>query len=303
MAFDPIEDRAIGAFLGLAVGDAVGTTLEFTSRDSCEPLTDMVGGGPFRLQPGQWTDDTSMALSLADSLLEKGTLDQTDLMERFLRWWRHGENSSTGRCFDIGMTTASALSAFERTGNPVAESTDPHSAGNGSIMRLAPVAIFYHRSVQGAQAAAHAQSVTTHGAPAAVDASAYLAQLLVMAINGTGKGELLIPMAIDAVEEIRAIAAASWIEKSRDEIRSTGYVVDTLEAALWAVDRSTTFEEAVLLAANLGGDADTVAAVTGQLAGAIWGAGAIPQRWRDRVAWHGPIVEKACALLERGPFN
>lgn len=147
MGNDSLEDRAIGALLGLAVGDAVGTTLEFRARDSYEPLTDMVGGGPFGLQPGQWTDDTSMALCLADSLLEKGMLDQTDLMERFVRWWRHGENASTGRCFDIETTTANALAKFEATGNPVAGSIDPRSAGNGSIMRLAPVAIFYRQSV------------------------------------------------------------------------------------------------------------------------------------------------------------
>src|SRR5215475_16067531 len=118
------EDRARGCLLGLAVGDAVGTTLEFRSRDTCPPLTDMIGGGPFGLPPGEWTDDTSMALCLADSLIENGDLDETDLMRRFVRWWRNGENSVAGLCFDIGFTTRAALSEFERSGNPRAGSRD-----------------------------------------------------------------------------------------------------------------------------------------------------------------------------------
>jgi ADP-ribosyl-[dinitrogen reductase] hydrolase len=241
-----------------------------------------------------------MALCLADSLIEKHKLDQADLMERFVWWWLSGGNSPAGTCFDIGSTTLAALSEFKNTGNPVSGSTNPRSAGNGSIMRLAPAAIFYHRSSQDAQKAARVQSVTTHGAPAAVDASAFLARMLVEAINGEEKQALLARRNIDAVKEIRDIAAGSWHSKERDEISSSGYVVHTLEAVLWVIDWSTTFEEAVLLAANLGDDADTVAAVTGQLAGAIWGASAIPQHWRDRVAWEERIVGKACKLLEGG---
>jgi ADP-ribosylglycohydrolase/protein-tyrosine phosphatase len=118
MTDDPITDRALGCLFGLAVGDAIGTTLEFTGRDQRPPLTDMVGGGPFRLQPGEWTDDTSMALCLADGLLARGELDQLDLIQRFVRWWKDGENSCNGRCFDIGITTRTALSRFLRTGDP-----------------------------------------------------------------------------------------------------------------------------------------------------------------------------------------
>jgi len=300
MNTDEVRDRAVGALLGLAVGDAIGTALEFRPRDTYEPLTDMVGGGPFKLQPGQWTDDTSMALCLADSLIERGGLDQTDLMQRFVRWVERGENSPTGTCFDIGTTTSLALLKFRQTGDPVAGSTDPRSAGNGSIMRLAPVAVFFHGSADDAATAARAQSVTTHAAPAAVDASAFLAELLVAAIGGADRDVLLAPRSIDAVDEIREIAAGSWRGKERSEIRSSGYVVHTLEAALWSVARSATFEDAILLAANLGHDADTVAAVTGQLAGAIWGASAIPQRWRDRLAWGEHIGQKALELLARG---
>lgn len=134
-----IRSRAIGALVGLAVGDAVGTTLEFTRRDSYPRLTDMIGGGPFWLKPGEWTDDTAMALALADSLAERGQLDPADLMDRFLAWWREGRYSCTGTCFDIGITTRSALGRFEQNGEPFAGSESPDAAGNGSLMRLSPV--------------------------------------------------------------------------------------------------------------------------------------------------------------------
>ena len=286
--------------MGLAVGDAVGTTVEFRPRDSFAPLTDMVGGGPFDLEPGEWTDDTSMALCLADSLLAKGRLDQADLIERFVRWWRRGENSATGSCFDIGHTTATALARYEGSRNPAAGSTDLRSSGNGSLMRLAPVAILHHRSRHEAEVAARAQSTTTHAAPPAVDACVFFAGLLVDAINGAAREELLLPRTIDAVDEVRAVAAGSWRCKRRNEIRSSGYVIHTLEAALWTVAGAGSPEEAVLAAANLGDDADTVAAVTGQLAGALWGASSIPQRWKDRLAWHDAIASRAATLFDMG---
>jgi ADP-ribosylglycohydrolase len=302
MPDDPTTDRALGCLLGLAVGDALGTTLEFTGRDDRLPLTDMEGGGPFRLQPGEWTDDTSMALCLADSLIAGGRLDQRDLMERFVRWWRGGENSHNGRCFDIGITTREALRRFRETGDPVAGSTDPNRAGNGSIMRLAPVALRWADDPAQAIAAARAQSVTTHGAPAAIEACAVLAGILVEAIATGDKAAMLRPRSADE-PAIAAVAVGSWRGKERHEIRSSGYVVHTLEAALWCVDRSESFSEAVLLAANLADDADTVAAVTGQIAGALGGKSAIPQGWLDRLAWRAEIERRGRQLLGSRPLS
>ena len=138
------KDRFRGCLLGLAVGDAVGTTLEFKPPGSFKPIHDMVGGGPFSLKPGEWTDDTSMALCLATSLLEKNGFDPKDQMDRYCRWWKEGYLSSNGRCFDIGNTVSAALALYGRTGDPIAGSTNPQSAGNGSIMRLAPVPMFYY---------------------------------------------------------------------------------------------------------------------------------------------------------------
>ncbi len=139
------QDRFRGCLLGLAAGDALGTTLEFKRPGTFEPIGDMVGGGPFGLQPGQWTDDTSMALCLATSLIECGGFDAADQMQRYVRWWHEGYLASTGSCFDIGNTVSGALSRFVRHGDLYAGSTDPHTAGNGSLMRLAPVPMYFAR--------------------------------------------------------------------------------------------------------------------------------------------------------------
>lgn len=293
------EDRVVGALLGLAVGDAVGTTLEFQRRDSYPPLTDMIGGGPFRLEPGVWTDDTSMALALADSLAEYGQLDPTDLMERFVSWWRKGAYSATGTCFDIGITTSAALSKYERTGDPFAGSTDPMTAGNGSLMRLAPVAIWgVGAGLPAMRKAARQQSATTHGAPACLDACEGFAMILHAAIGGASFEEAFgAAGVVDAGEPIGTILAGSWWGKQRAAIRSSGYVAHSLEAALWCVGETEAFRDAILLAANLGEDADTTAAITGQLAGALYGASGIPADWRQRVAWGSKIETMATALL------
>ncbi len=298
-AHQALEDRAVGALLGLAIGDAVGTTLEFQSRDSGPPLRDMVGGGPFGLAPGTWTDDTSMALALADTLAGKATFDPRELMNRFVNWWRWGVYSPTGECFDIGMTTCTALAQFERDGNPIAGSTDPQSAGNGSLMRLAPVAIW--GVVMGdatMRAVAREQSATTHGASACVDACEAYALILCAAIKGAALEEALrAASSVTAAGPIGPILDGSWRGKARHEIASSGYVAHSLEAALWCVAETESYRDAVLLAANLGDDADTTAAITGQLAGALYGAVGIPEEWRAKVAWSERITGMAKALV------
>ena len=293
-----LRDRAKGALIGLALGDALGTTLEFSRRDTEPPVTDIVGGGPFGLAAGEWTDDTSMALCLADSLLAVGGLDARDLIERFCRWYEQGYNSVTGGCFDIGTTTAAALDSFRATGEPLSGSTDPHSAGNGSLMRLSPVAVRWWHDRAGAVEAARLQSRTTHGAAPAVEACALFAELLVEAIGGASKETVLRVRDWPGDAEVAKVAAGSWHKKDRDAVSSSGYVVDTLEAALWCVDRTGSIEEALILAANLADDADTVAAVTGQLAGALWGMSGAPAAWLDKLAWRDRIESLAVHLYE-----
>ena len=295
-----VLDRAKGALVGLALGDALGTTLEFSWRDTQPPVTDLVGGGPFELAPGEWTDDTSMALCLADSLLERGTLDVQDLMERFCRWHEEGHNSVTGVCFDIGTTTAGALHSFRATGEPLSGSTDPQSAGNGSLMRLSPVAIRWWQDPAKATEAARVQSRTTHGAVQAVEACALYAELLVEALAGSPKETVLRTRDWSGDARIAEVAAGSWRSKERAAISSSGYVLHTLEAALWCVGRAESIEDALILAANLARDADTVAAVTGQLAGALSGMSGAPTAWLDKLAWRERIEALAAGLFEAG---
>lgn len=295
-----IEDRAVGALLGLAVGDALGATLEFSARDAHSPVTDMVGGGPFRLRPGEWTDDTSMALCLADSLIACEGVDEHDLLDRFARWFQSGENSVNGRCFDIGITTRQALDAFIRRQTTAGEGPhDARQAGNGSIMRLAPVAIFAAPDAAAAQEMAERQSLTTHANGVAAEASRLLAQMLVEAICGAGKPDVL-RARVTAQADLNSVAAGDWRGKRRDEISSSGYVVHTLEAALWCVARTSNFADALILAVNLADDSDTVGAVTGQLAGALYGRSGIPESWLNVLAWRDHIEHRALALLGAG---
>ncbi len=298
-------ERFRGCILGLAAGDAVGTTLEFKAPGTFTPIDDMVGGGPFGLKPGQWTDDTSMALCLAESLIEQKGFVPVHQLEKYLQWYRYGHLSSTGRCFDIGNTVQAALLQFERTRLPYCGSTDPRSAGNGSIMRLAPVPLFFAQNPLEAIQKSGDSSRTTHGATAAVDACRYLGALIVGAVNGVSREELLsdryspIPGYWDEnplCEEIDEIAAGSFKHRQPPEIKGTGYVVKSLEAALWAFYHSQSFREGCLLAVNLGDDADTTGAVYGQLAGAFYGEQGIPQSWRSRLAY-GDLSESLAEQL------
>jgi ADP-ribosyl-[dinitrogen reductase] hydrolase len=290
------RDRAIGALVGLAVGDAVGTTNEFKSRDDFPIVTDIVGGGPFALKPGQWTDDTSMALALADSLSQAPELDVNDLMTRFVSWWKEGAYSCTGTCFDIGVTTRQALQRFLSTGIPLAGSQDADKAGNGSLMRLSPVAIRHGGDREKRRRAAALQSRSTHAAPQAVDACILFADMIADAIAGDPLTSVLSPRDLLLSPAIASINNGSWRGKPERDIRTSGYVAHTLEAAIWAVARTTSFEDAILLAANLGDDADTTAAVAGQLAGAVYGLSGIPARWRKLLAWGRRLENVAGAL-------
>lgn len=294
------RQRARGGLLGLACGDAVGTTLEFAPRDSRPPVTDMVGGGPFHLHPGQWTDDTSMALCLAESLLACHGFDARDQLERYVRWWRDGYLSSTGTCFDIGATTRQALANYLASGRLVADNDQPHKAGNGSLMRLAPVVLWYWPDRRAAVAEAAESSRTTHAAAEAVDACRVLAVVLCNALDGQPASALLDgAITVARTPKLQAIARGEYRNKPRDAIRSSGYSVDSLEAALWCAQATGDFRDAILLAANLGDDADTVAAITGQIAGALYGVEAIPPHWRTALSRAREIDALACRLLEK----
>ncbi len=306
------QSRYQGCLMGLAVGDAIGTSVEFQKPNTFVPMTDMVGGGVFNLAKGQWTDDTSMALCLAESLLECDGFNARDQMERYTRWWQQGYLSSTGTCFDIGNTVSQALALYAATGNPLAGSTNPQSAGNGSLMRLASIPLFYANNPEQAISMSADSSKTTHGAVACVDACRLLGGLIVGAIQGVSKETLLsseyTPVARLWDEkplcgEIRAIGQGSFKHKSPPAIVGSGYVVQSLEAALWAFHHSSSFEEGCLMAVNLGNDADTTGAIFGQLAGAFYGISGIRQDWASCITNNTFILELAERLCERSQYQ
>lgn len=295
-------NRARGCLLGLAIGDAIGTTVEFRARDSFPSMHDMVGGGPFQLKPGEWTDDTSMALCLGASLLENG-FDLHDQITRYVRWFRDGYMSSNGRCFDIGTATRAALRRFLSDGNPEAGSTNEKSAGNGCIMRLAPIPIMYSDNIDLASVLSAEQAKTTHGAKECLEACSIFGKILVRALIGCdSKSKILVSDGYvdddSSSSRLEGIAKGEYFLHERDMVKGSGYVVDSLEAALWCFFSTQNFRDAVLTAANLGDDADTTAAITGQIAGAYYGESGIPQNWLRKVVMAkeiGLMAEKLAA--------
>lgn len=258
----------------------------------------MLAGGYFKLPAGAWTDDTAMALCLADSLLHDGELDAADLLNRFLGWIYANENTSTGQCIGVGQNTFAVLGNYRRTGALVAPPVKGRSDGNGALMRLAPVACRHWSNPLKARAIARFQSRTTHASELSAAACDAMASMLCDLIAGRSWQEALANISTDPwPEEIGAVLSGSWQDKSREEISSSGYVVHTFEAALWAVGTTFSFEDALVAAVNLGHDADTVGAVAGQLAGARYGVRAIPIRWSELLIQHDVIDQKARDLI------
>lgn len=263
------------------------------ARGAFDPVTDMdrytVHGNP----PGSWTDDTSMALCLAESLIERNGMDLADQLRRYVRWRDEGHLSSTGFCFDIGNTTRHALDRFTRTGDSYSGGTDEYDAGNGSIMRLAPVPLFFaYASREEAVERSGESSRTTHAVREAVDGCRYFGAILHAAVNGESKEDILSEkLAPDKLSpKVADVAAGSFKEKSESEIKGSGYIVESLEAALWAFYNSSSFERGALLAVNLGDDADTTGAVYGQVAGAFYGESGVPVEWLATIALREEIV-------------
>jgi ADP-ribosyl-[dinitrogen reductase] hydrolase len=241
-----------------------------------------------------------MALCLASSLLECGGFDAADQMRRYCRWMDEGYLSCTGQCFDIGMTVSAALRRFQTSGHAFSGSTDPRSAGNGCLMRLAPVPMFYFADRKAAIVNSGESARTTHGADECMEASRLFGAMLWQALSGAGKDAILCGHGITDLSSNRlsSIALGDYRGTDARNIRGNGYVVDSLEAALWCFEQTATFEEAILCAANLGDDADTTAAICGQLAGAFYGRSAIPERWVERLAWAEQIRDLADRLHE-----
>jgi ADP-ribosyl-[dinitrogen reductase] hydrolase len=306
-----MKDRQRGTLIGLAVGDSLGAAIEFKNPGDFDPVTGYRAGGPHRLNPGEWTDDTSMALALADSIATVGW-DIDDQARRYVEWSQTGKYSVNGRCFDIGITTSRSLSRFQQTGSASSSGNTSESAsGNGSIMRLAPVPIRYHRlfpsDIESLARFAEESSLTTHASEQCLSACRYMALVLTGLIHGKDRAEVLSPTweplaRLKSIKPlhplIEKIAGGSFRNKQPPEIRGSGWVVQSLEAALWAFHDAESFEEAVLRAVNLGEDADTTGAVCGQFAGTYWGESGIAESLRAGLAGQH-MIEKALEGIVR----
>ena len=280
------KDQALGAVVGCAIGDALGTTLEFSRDPNSEPSTwhrEITGGGPFNLPEGGWTDDTSMMLALMDTYLERGFLDAPHCAENFLKWFKDGEFSHRGECFDIGIATSTALENYSQSSNPISGSVDPMSSGNGGIMRLAPSVVANHSDQHAARRDAVVQSAITHASEECLLIAGEMADVI-----WTGS--------LDTVEHrLENLNRLSW-----SELLSGGYIRETWDCALWCVSHSDSFEEALIKTVNRRFDADTTGAVAGQIAGAIYGLSGIPERWLEKLIWRESVIEQASQLYEQG---
>ena len=291
-----MNDRRRGALIGLAIGDALGAAVEFKSPGSFIPVTHYRSGGPHGLKAGEWTDDTSMALALADSIALGWNVN--DQAERYVKWWKTGKYSVNGRCFDIGITTRSALDNFVANKDALTSGDrSDRASGNGSIMRLAPVPIrfghLYADQLNELSRLAEESSIPTHASEQCVSACRYLATILAALIHGEDRDEVLSPdwKSLQQLNDIKPlhpliqeIAEGSFRKKEPPAIQGSGWVVKSLEASLWAFHDAAGFEEAVLRAVNLGDDADTTGAICGQLAGAYWGESGISESLRAGLA-------------------
>jgi ADP-ribosylglycohydrolase len=303
--------RQRGMLLGLAIGDALGAAVEFEPPGSFPEVTGFRAGGPHGLNAGEWTDDTSMALALAASIAESGW-DLDDQASKYLEWFQTGKFSVNGRVFDIGTTTVVALARFRESRNArTSGDRASHASGNGSIMRLAPVPIrycyMYPNGVRDLVERAWESSLPTHASPQCLSACAYFGLVLAALVHGEDREAVLDPRweplkcACEAVsfhEEVAEVAEGSFRRKRPPEIQGSGYVVKSLEAALWAFHDARDFREAVLRAVNLGDDADTTGAVCGQLAGAYWGESGIPSEWLDGLRGRELIETALAGLLD-----
>jgi ADP-ribosyl-[dinitrogen reductase] hydrolase len=293
-----ISDRFRGVILGLAVGDALGGPLEFQpARSPDNYVTDMIGGGWQQLAPGEWTDDTQLALCILDSLLARKVFDPDDIAHRFVKWMESGPK-------DIGIATQRVLSSI-REGVPweqasaEAQAADPANAPNGSLMRCAPLAMFFFRRPDYAASLSPVLSRITHAHPDCEAACVVVNVAITHLLNGSS--------AADAVEA-GYNACETVTEPFRERIQRimqptnstspTGWVLDTLEVALWSFLHTTSYEAAVVEAVNRGADADTVGAIVGAMAGAHYGRSGIPARWLDTLIDCTELSRKADQLLE-----
>ena len=297
-----LRERFQGALVGLAVGDALAAHTQFRKPGSFVAVGDLLGGGPFDLPRGAWTDDTAMALLLADSLLEREGFDAHDQVQRYARWQREGLGSSTGQCIGISASVARALATAQYKRQPFSGSHDPNQLDKDPLSRIAPVVMYFFADAPVAVAKATEAARLTAQAPMVLECVRLLAAMVHLALSGRDKPTVLRPprelwITPNTRPEVLAIYDQSYARRAPPEITGGGGILQALEAALWAFHGSETFREGALLAANLGHDSDVVAAAYGQLAGAYHGVSAIPGIWRNSLIKQEVVIDSADRLL------
>jgi len=310
-----LKERVMGGLTGLVVGDALGLPAQFKERDELrrDPIKGMVGSDFFETPPGTWSDDSSLALATADAVIREG-LDLEAIAEAFVKWFKHGEYTPFGRAFDLGMTVSSAVLRLIDGEPPT--SSGLYRASNGSLMRILPIPLYTHCSPpEEVVEWAFKASAITHSHPLALLSCGYYSLLIKAVMEGMGKDEALKKASEQLVNVIKSrhphllkhlkpdgelgrVITLEILNTDEDGIQSDGYVVHTLEASIWAFHRTNSFKEALLLAVNLGDDADTVGAVCGGLAGTYYGLKAIPNEWINTLQRKEYILSLTKAFAE-----
>jgi ADP-ribosyl-[dinitrogen reductase] hydrolase len=298
-----LRDRFLGAFIGLAVGDALSAATQYKKVGSFAPVGDMLGGGPFDLPRGAWSDDTAMALCLAESLVETDSFDPRDQVQRYTRWQQQGHLSATGQALGITAGTAKALAMAKWRRQLYSGSHDPNQLDPEVLSRVAPVVMYYFASPEEAVTNAGDSARTTCQAPSAIECCRLLGAMLHAALAGKPKNQVLTPDA-DLIDT--ATLRTEVIELARHALHlgaagapRARNVVDVLECVLWVFRTTDNFRDGVLKAVNIGANSDVAGAVFGQLAGAYYGVNAIPGTWRNSLMNKDLIEGFADRLLAR----
>ncbi|MHC4471060.1 MAG: ADP-ribosylglycohydrolase family protein [Planctomycetota bacterium] len=279
-----LESRYTGCLLGLAVGDALGAPLHHMRPEQIHikhgTVREMIGGGWLLLRPGEYTDDTTMALLLARSLVETGGLDEADVARRYSEWFRTAPKEPSG-VLRTALSLLSEGAPVEQAARSAHELSAEDAAGNETVMRCAPLALFFASDRVRLMEAAAREARITHWDARAAAGSAALCVLLSLVLEGAERDGVF-DTAFDILEE-NALGLANVLtdvpEKDPADLRPRPFVVDTLEVAVYHFLKAPSFEETIVRTANMGGESDTTSSVAGALAGAYWGVEAIPKRW------------------------
>lgn len=295
-----VRERFVGALTGLAVGDALAAATQFRKPGTFTPVGDLLGGGPFDLPRGAWSDDTAMALCLAESLVEKGGFDPRDQVERYTRWQQQGYLSSTGQCVGITASTARALAMAKWRRQLYSGSHDPNQLDPEVLSRVAPVVMCFFANAADAVFHAGESARVTCQAPGVLEACRLFGAMLHGALSGKPKSAVLAPPA-DVLDTstlrtgVAELAALATTFGRRGPPRA-GNALEVLDAVIWAFRTTDNFRDGVLRVVNLGGNSDAAAAAYGQLAGAHYGLGAIPGAWRNSLI-HKDLIESLADRL------